>query len=252
MPALSPSMEVGTVVEWKKKVGDYVKENDVFCTIQTDKAVVDYTNTFDPGYLAKVYLENGGEAPVAQTIALLVTSEADIPKVSNYYPEDAAGAAPAAAAPAKAAAAATPAAAAPAAAKAPRGEALTKAIHDSGPSVVRIAAGLSAEALEKIVPTGKGGRYLKSDFAGVKGFDYNENVQVVSLDGPAAISKTASPAAAAKPAAATPAAAAGDIYNVVIQGTPVKVRVDDSKLLDTLISTMTIPKKKVAKGATPK
>ncbi|PWU95032.1 putative dihydrolipoamide acetyltransferase precursor [Trypanosoma cruzi] len=86
MPALSPSMETGTIVEWKKKVGDLVNENEVFCTVQTDKAVVDYTNTFDAGYLAKILCHSGETVPVAKTIAVMVEDEADIPKIADYRP----------------------------------------------------------------------------------------------------------------------------------------------------------------------
>jgi pyruvate dehydrogenase E2 component (dihydrolipoamide acetyltransferase) len=264
MPALSPSMETGTVVEWKKKVGDLVKENEVFCTIQTDKAVVDYTNTFEPGYLAKIYCQNGQSAEVAKTIAVMVSNAADVEKVANYYPEDAVGGAPAAAA-----AAAPAAPAASAAAAAPKTAAATSAQHyggsvdaavmASGPSVIRIAAGLEPNTLASINPSGKGGRFVKSDFVGQPGFDYNAEAPARATQkqhgsSGASSSSSASGASSAKSAAeakSAPAAVAnGDVYNVVLQPAPVFKSVSDTKLLNRLISTMYIPKPKAKKAAT--
>lgn len=247
MPALSPSMESGTVVEWKKKVGDLVKENEIFCTIQTDKAVVDYTNTFEPGYLAKIYCENGQSAPVAKTIAMMVSDAADVEKVANYYPEDAVGGAPpAAAAPAAPAAAAAAPAAAPAASGNAKhyGGSVSAAVAASGPSVIRIAAGLEPSALAGIAPSGKGGRFVKSDFAGQPGFDYNAAAPARALQQHGAPAAKSSPKSASPATAGAAAAASGDIYNVVLKPAPVYKSVSDTKLLKKLISTMYVPKPK--------
>ena len=40
MPALSPTMTEGTIVNWNKKEGEKIEAGDVICEIQTDKAVV--------------------------------------------------------------------------------------------------------------------------------------------------------------------------------------------------------------------
>lgn len=53
MPALSPTMEVGTIQEWKKKVGDPIEGGDVIAEIETDKATRSYEYN-DDGYLARV------------------------------------------------------------------------------------------------------------------------------------------------------------------------------------------------------
>jgi pyruvate dehydrogenase E2 component (dihydrolipoamide acetyltransferase) len=42
MPALSPTMADGTLVQWNKKEGEQVKVGDVICEIQTDKATVGF------------------------------------------------------------------------------------------------------------------------------------------------------------------------------------------------------------------
>ncbi|KXZ53026.1 hypothetical protein GPECTOR_8g393 [Gonium pectorale] len=42
MPALSPTMNRGNIVEWKKKVGDPVAPGDVYCEVETDKATISW------------------------------------------------------------------------------------------------------------------------------------------------------------------------------------------------------------------
>lgn len=53
MPALSPTMEVGTIQEWKKKAGDSIEGGDVLAEIETDKATRSYEYN-DDGFVAKV------------------------------------------------------------------------------------------------------------------------------------------------------------------------------------------------------
>ena len=52
MPALSPTMEAGTIAAWKMAEGDAFKDGDVIAEVETDKATVDMVAT-DDGYLAK-------------------------------------------------------------------------------------------------------------------------------------------------------------------------------------------------------
>lgn len=42
MPNLSPTMEKGNIGAWKVKVGDKIGPGDVLCSIETDKATVDF------------------------------------------------------------------------------------------------------------------------------------------------------------------------------------------------------------------
>lgn len=42
LPALSPTMEMGTVVSWQKKEGDQLSEGDLLCEIETDKVLFMY------------------------------------------------------------------------------------------------------------------------------------------------------------------------------------------------------------------
>lgn len=53
MPKLSPTMEVGTVQEWKKKEGDVIDAGDVIAEIETDKATRSFEYN-DEGFLARV------------------------------------------------------------------------------------------------------------------------------------------------------------------------------------------------------
>jgi pyruvate dehydrogenase E2 component (dihydrolipoamide acetyltransferase) len=52
MPALSPTMEAGTIAAWKLAEGDSFKDGDVIAEVETDKATVDMVAT-DDGVLAK-------------------------------------------------------------------------------------------------------------------------------------------------------------------------------------------------------
>lgn len=42
MPNLSPTMEKGNIGEWNVKVGDEIAPGDVLCSIETDKATIDF------------------------------------------------------------------------------------------------------------------------------------------------------------------------------------------------------------------
>lgn len=55
MPALSPTMEFGTIQEWKKKEGDAIEGGKVLDEIETDKATRSYEYN-DDGFIEKVQL----------------------------------------------------------------------------------------------------------------------------------------------------------------------------------------------------
>ena len=58
MPSLSPTMEVGNIGTWEKKVGDFISVGDVLTDIETDKATMDFEMQ-DEGYLAKIFVPAG-------------------------------------------------------------------------------------------------------------------------------------------------------------------------------------------------
>jgi len=76
MPSLSPTMEEGTIVKWYKKEGEAISAGDVFCDIQTDKAVVSMEADED-GIVAKILMEEGAGAKVGALIALMVEEGQD-------------------------------------------------------------------------------------------------------------------------------------------------------------------------------
>lgn len=58
MPALSPTMTVGGIGDWKKKPGDTLSPGDILVEIETDKAQMGFEFQ-DEGILAKILVENG-------------------------------------------------------------------------------------------------------------------------------------------------------------------------------------------------
>jgi pyruvate dehydrogenase E1 component beta subunit len=105
MPALSPTMEVGTLAKWLVKEGDTISPGDVIAEIETDKATMEF-ESIDEGTVGKILVPEGSEnVKVGEVIAVLAGEG-----------EDVSAAAPA---PAPAPAAAPEPAAAPAAAERP-------------------------------------------------------------------------------------------------------------------------------------
>ena len=70
MPALSPTMEEGTLAKWLVKVGDQISSGDIMAEIETDKATMEF-EAVDEGVLAAITVDEGTEnvatprAPVA-------------------------------------------------------------------------------------------------------------------------------------------------------------------------------------------
>lgn len=86
MPALSPTMKVGTLVKWLKKEGDKVKIGDILAEIETDKATMEI-ESIDEGILGKKMFEEGKEnIPVNSLIALLLEEGEDEKILENYSP----------------------------------------------------------------------------------------------------------------------------------------------------------------------
>merc|ERR1739847_257549 len=72
MPALSPTMESGTITEWLVKPGDTVAEGDELCLVETDKAVVSF-ETMQEGVIAKILFEPGTkDVKVGDIIGVMV------------------------------------------------------------------------------------------------------------------------------------------------------------------------------------
>ncbi|MDD5348858.1 MAG: dihydrolipoamide acetyltransferase family protein [Chthoniobacteraceae bacterium] len=156
MPKLSDTMTEGTLVKWRKKIGEKVAMGDVLAEIETDKATMEM-EAFDDGTLAAVYVQEGGKVAVGQQIGLLA--------LPGEKPEEVAAAAPAGAAPTPtapstaaqpAAAPGAPTAAAPGAPAAPQGRV------KASPLARKIAAQRGVD-LTRVTGTGPGGRIVQRD-----------------------------------------------------------------------------------------
>ncbi|MEO1066392.1 MAG: pyruvate dehydrogenase complex E1 component subunit beta [Pseudomonadota bacterium] len=81
MPALSPTMEEGTLAKWLKAEGDNVTAGDVIAEIETDKATME-VEAVDEGTLGKILVSEGTEAVKVNTpIAILVEEGEDASSV---------------------------------------------------------------------------------------------------------------------------------------------------------------------------
>ena len=71
MPALSPTMEEGTLAKWLVKEGDTVKSGDILAEIETDKATMEF-EAVDEGTIAKILVAEGTDGvKVGAPIAML-------------------------------------------------------------------------------------------------------------------------------------------------------------------------------------
>ncbi|HEY5711859.1 MAG TPA: pyruvate dehydrogenase complex E1 component subunit beta [Allosphingosinicella sp.] len=94
MPALSPTMEEGTLAKWLVKEGDAVKSGDILAEIETDKATMEF-EAVDEGTISKILIPEGtDEVKVGAVIAVMAGEGED----ASAAPATAAPAAPAPAA----------------------------------------------------------------------------------------------------------------------------------------------------------
>jgi len=72
MPALSPTMEEGTLAKWLVSEGDSVSSGDILCEIETDKATMEF-EAVDEGTIGKILIGDGSEGVKVNTpIAVLL------------------------------------------------------------------------------------------------------------------------------------------------------------------------------------
>jgi pyruvate dehydrogenase E2 component (dihydrolipoamide acetyltransferase) len=82
MPALSPTMEEGTLAKWLVKEGDTVKSGDIMAEIETDKATMEF-EAVDEGVIAKIVIAEGTDnVKVGAVIAILTEEGEDAAAVS--------------------------------------------------------------------------------------------------------------------------------------------------------------------------
>ena len=93
MPALSPTMEEGTLAKWLVKEGDTVSSGDIMAEIETDKATMEF-EAVDEGIIGKILIEEGTEGVKVNTaIAILIEEGESVEDVASA-PAPAAAAAP--------------------------------------------------------------------------------------------------------------------------------------------------------------
>ena len=197
MPAISPTMELGTIVAWRLQEGQEFESGTVLADIGTDKANME-AEIFEDGFLLKHLVAEGDEIPPGYPIAIWgeendeniadLLTEYEERKAQAAEPPAAEEAAPAAAAPAPAAPAPTPAPAVQMSAPKPvapvqppkqrewMGATLSKQFMDppgdiragsqrrilASPLAKKIAADLGV-SLERVQGSGPGGRILRED-----------------------------------------------------------------------------------------
>ncbi|MEM6303808.1 MAG: pyruvate dehydrogenase complex dihydrolipoamide acetyltransferase [Pseudomonadota bacterium] len=199
MPALSPTMEEGTLAKWLVAEGDTVNSGDIMAEIETDKATMEF-EAVDEGVIGKILVAEGSEGVKVNTpIAVLLEDGESADDIA----ETAAAPAPAenVAQPAEEAAPAAPKAAPPAPAK--DGNRIF-----ASPLARRIAADKGLD-LTQITGSGPRGRIVKADVEGLSAGDTPKEV---------ASAPAAAPAQAPAPAASMPSGPSSDAVMKMYEG----------------------------------
>ncbi|MBW4329323.1 pyruvate dehydrogenase complex E1 component subunit beta [Stakelama sp. CBK3Z-3] len=76
MPALSPTMEEGTLAKWLVKEGDTVAAGDIMAEIETDKATMEF-EAVDEGVLAKIVVPEGTDGVKVGTVIAMIAEEGE-------------------------------------------------------------------------------------------------------------------------------------------------------------------------------
>jgi pyruvate dehydrogenase E2 component (dihydrolipoamide acetyltransferase) len=203
MPALSPTMEEGTLAKWLVKEGDVVKSGQILAEIETDKATMEF-EAVDEGIVGKLLVAEGtAGVKVNMPIAVMVDDGETV------------GTAPAPVKQAMVPAVTAAPAPTPAAATSPGAPAHTGARVFASPLARRIAAEKGLD-LTKVMGSGPHGRIVKADVAGLAK-PAAPAAAPVALAAPVAQRTSASPAMATGAAAETVARMFADRSYEVVQ-----------------------------------
>ncbi|MBV1927474.1 MAG: pyruvate dehydrogenase complex E1 component subunit beta [Rhodobacteraceae bacterium] len=86
MPALSPTMEEGTLAKWLVKEGDTISSGDIMAEIETDKATMEF-EAVDEGVIGKILIAEGSEGVKVNTaIAILIEEGESVDDVTATAP----------------------------------------------------------------------------------------------------------------------------------------------------------------------
>ncbi len=152
MPALSPTMEEGTLAKWLVKEGDEVKSGDILAEIETDKATMEF-EAVDEGTIGKILIPEGSENVKVGTVIATIGGEGEEASSASAPAPPAASPAPAPA-PAPAAAPAKPAGAAKSAAD-PQIPAGTKMVSTTVREALRDAMAEEMRADDRVFVMGE-------------------------------------------------------------------------------------------------
>jgi len=185
LPALSPTMEMGTIVTWEKKEGDRVSEGDLLCEIETDKATMGF-ETPEEGFLAKILIEAGAkDIPIGKLLCIIVEDQADVAKFKDFVDDGVAAEAPA---PTPATPPPPPTTAAPVAAVAPPVAAATPPPAAARPAVTSTAGRVFASPAAKRVAAERGiDLALIKSGSGMEGMITSKDVENFSPPAAAAV-----------------------------------------------------------------
>ena len=86
MPALSPTMEEGTLAKWHVKKGDTVASGDVIAEIETDKATME-VEAVDEGVVEEILIPEGSEGVKVNTPIARLAGEGEAPAPSKPAPK---------------------------------------------------------------------------------------------------------------------------------------------------------------------
>ncbi len=196
MPKLSDTMTEGTLVKWLKNVGDTVESGDVIAEVETDKATMEM-QAFDDGTIHKIYVEEGGKAPVGERLAILLEEGEEAPSGE----EEGAPAAKEAEAP-----------------KPEAGEKGAAAVAEIPSSAAATAEGgrVKASPLAKKVAAEKGVDISSVSGTGPGGRVVGKDVEAAAVSGGAKAPAPEKPSAA--PVSAAPAPAAAESETIPLSG----------------------------------
>nr|WP_298896373.1 2-oxo acid dehydrogenase subunit E2 [uncultured Altererythrobacter sp.] len=88
MPALSPTMEEGTLAKWLVKPGDEIRSGDIMAEIETDKATMEF-EAVDEGTLVSIAVEEGTENVAVGTVIAVLAEEGEDADAATAAPASA-------------------------------------------------------------------------------------------------------------------------------------------------------------------
>ena len=167
MPALSPTMEEGTLAKWLVKVGDSVSSGDLLAEIETDKATMEF-EAIDEGIVTELLVAEGTDGVKVGAIIAIIQGEDDEAAIVSPVAAPAPETAPVAEAKSVGVSPATdPAPSATKSASVPVSHASGDRVKAS-PLAKRIAANSGID-LSGVTGTGPNGRIVKADVEAISG-----------------------------------------------------------------------------------